>query len=103
MQASMALLSSTGGCFLAYNSRPGAPIPTPIGAKWWLAGGLLMLAVPLFTMTAIMPVNKRLMSREAEVVGDKALREDLETWGVLHSVRTLMGLGAVVCFFRALY
>ena len=75
---------------------------------WWesgqwlfLLGGVLMLANWPWTLLAILPVNRRLMATEP-AAATKDTRELISHWGVLHGVRTVLGLAATVVFLIAL-
>jgi hypothetical protein len=68
---------------------------------WWLVGGLLLAAVVPFTLIVIFPTNKRLLDPGAarDLDGVSAL---LGRWNVLHGVRSLLSLAALVIFLIAL-
>ena len=80
-----------------------------LGLAAWIAtysvadalGALAMLAGVPWTVAIILPVNKALQATAPEAAGERS-RTQLERWYVLHSVRTALGLLAVVAFFAAL-
>jgi hypothetical protein len=64
------------------------------GSVTWLVAGVLVgLAVP-FTLVVIMPTNQRLLDQTMEPDTPEAERL-LRRWGLLHLVRTLLGLVAL--------
>jgi hypothetical protein len=71
------------------------------GATAFLLGGLLMLANWPFTLIAIMPTNNILMGTAPGAAGPKS-RALIEKWGRLHSVRTMLGGLATLCFLVGL-
>jgi hypothetical protein len=83
MQATLALVAGLAG-LAAWQE---------LGGTLWLAGALLMLANWPWTLAAIMPVNRRLKSGAGE-----AAVSLLDRWAMLHTVRTLLGFAAVICF-----
>src|SRR5262245_49292853 len=62
------------------------------GASWLLAGLLLGALVP-YTLVVILPTNHRLLDPTLEPDTPEAVRL-LRRWGLLHLVRTLVGLVA---------
>ena len=67
------------------------------GDAFALPGGVLMLMNWPYTLLAINPINKRLGA-----MGDGAdPRPLIEKWGTLHSLRTLLGVLAVLVFLFA--
>ena len=71
---------------------------------WWktgdgllLVGGLLIAAAILFTLVAIMPVNRRLGASDSSADGSALLAR----WGRLHWVHTFLGLASVVAYLCA--
>jgi uncharacterized membrane protein len=91
MQAPLAIAAFVLGAFAWWES----------GQWLFLIGGLVMLANWPWTVLAIAPVNKRLMATDPAAV-TKDTREMISHWGVLHAVRTVLGLAAVVVFLIAL-
>jgi hypothetical protein len=86
MQASLAVAGGVLGLTAAWLTQ-----------DWrWLAGGLLILANWPFTLLAIMPTNRRLMTSE------KNPRPLVARWGRLHAARTALGFAATGCFLWAL-
>jgi hypothetical protein len=63
----------------------------------WLVGGLLLLLIILFTLFVILPINKRLESRELDLRSEEA-GFLLRRWGRLHAVRSILGAAAFVIF-----
>lgn len=63
----------------------------------WLVGALLLGGVIPFTLLAIMPTNKRLMAPGLNVESPEAAAL-LRRWGVLHAVRSGLGLAAFGIF-----
>jgi len=75
---------------------------------WWLtgrvaflAGALLLVANWPWTIFGIMPTNKALMATGLEDAGPQS-RALIIKWNVLHSVRTALGVLAIVAFLIAL-
>ncbi len=75
---------------------------------WWLtgrvaflAGALLLVANWPWTTFGIMPTNKALMATGLEDAGPQS-RALIIKWNVLHSVRTALGVLAIVAFLIAL-
>jgi len=75
---------------------------------WWLtgrvaflAGALLLVANWPWTIFGIMPTNKALMATGLEDAGPQS-RALIIRWNVLHSVRTALGVLAIVAFLIAL-
>jgi inner membrane protein involved in colicin E2 resistance len=71
---------------------------------WWktgddllLVGGLLVAAAILFTLVAIMPVNRRLGAGDSAADGPALLAR----WDRLHWIRTLLGLASVAAYLCA--
>lgn len=69
---------------------------------WWaesdwrlLIGALLLLANSPYTMFVIMPVNKTLMDTPEDAANEDT-RTQLQRWGRLHSVRSLLGAAATL-------
>jgi len=63
------------------------------GGAWWLAGGLLFVAVIPFTLLVIFPTNKRLLDPALDR-GSEEAGALLRRWGHLHCVRTVAGVAA---------
>jgi hypothetical protein len=78
-----------------------------IGAWWldghvfFLIGAILLLANWPWTLLAVMPTNKALMATDLEDAGPKS-RALIRRWNVLHSVRTGLGILAMLAFLIAL-
>src|SRR5687767_6718663 len=67
----------------------------------WLAGAFVLLANWPFTMSAILPTNKRLMAMTTQDAGPNS-RQLLLKWGRLHNVRSGLGTVAVLSFAAGL-
>jgi Domain of unknown function (DUF1772) len=67
----------------------------------WLAGAVAILANIPYTLIAIQPVNKALMTNGPGAAGTQT-RALVEQWAVLHAGRTLLGLIATALFLWAL-
>ncbi|CAH0495931.1 DUF1772 domain-containing protein [Novosphingobium sp. CECT 9465] len=91
IQSGLAIAGGAAGILAGY-----------LSADWrWFAGSALLLANWPFTLTVIMPVNKRLMAmpeREASA----ASRAMLIQWGKLHNIRSLLGAATTLLFAWAL-
>jgi len=83
MQATLAFLAGAAG-LAAWRE---------LGGTLWLVGALLILANWPWTLIVIMPVNNQLKAAPGD--DTTAL---LTRWGRLHTVRTLLGLAAAICF-----
>jgi hypothetical protein len=66
----------------------------------WLLGALVLLANWPFTIFVIMPTNGRLMDTPLDGVSAET-RRLLERWGMLHAVRSALGLVATLIFLGA--
>jgi Domain of unknown function (DUF1772) len=64
---------------------------------WWLVAGLLLGSVIPFTLIAILPTNKRLLSPELDRRSAEAERL-LVRWGRLHAVRSVLSVLALLLF-----
>jgi hypothetical protein len=67
----------------------------------WLAGAAAILANIPYTLIAIQPVNKALMTTQRGGAGAQT-RALVEQWALLHAGRTLLGLIATALFLWAL-
>ncbi len=74
------------------DSRRGGRASVPLGR-----GSILLLAVPPFTVTALLPIQRRL-TESGQTFSPVEAHEMLERWGRLHSVRTCLGLCAFTPF-----
>lgn len=91
MQASLAIVSGAFGLIAAWMTK-----------DWrWIAGAIFVLANWPYTILGIMPTNHKLKAI-AENDAGPASRAMLETWGRLHSVRTMLGTAATVTYVWAL-
>ncbi|WP_024275020.1 DUF1772 domain-containing protein [Hyphomicrobium sp. 802] len=70
------------------------------GKVIWLAGGAALLTNWPFTIFAIMPVNKILEETPFERANEET-RALIERWGMLHGVRSVLGLVSVGLFLWA--
>ena len=91
MQATLALLAGVGGVVSWLHGEGVA----------WLWGGLLILAVPPFTLLVIRPTNDALLAPGRDPASAET-RELLERWGRLHAVRSGLGLAASIVYVFAL-
>jgi Anthrone oxygenase len=91
MQASLALLSTLLG-LLAYwlNGNPR-----------WIFGALLIFANWPFTLVVILPINTRLHAVDAENPPPE-VPGMIRTWGMLHAVRSVLGLAATAVYLWAI-
>jgi uncharacterized membrane protein len=87
LQASLAALGllSSAAAWLT-----GAPV-------WWLTGGLLLGSVIPFTLIAILPTNKQLMSESPSLEPAEAMKL-LTRWARLHAVRGVLSVLALLLF-----
>lgn len=91
IQSGLAIAGGTAGILAGY-----------LSADWrWFAGSTLLLANWPFTLTVIMPVNKRLMAIPEREAG-AASRAMLIQWGKLHNIRSLLGAATTLLFAWAL-
>jgi Domain of unknown function (DUF1772) len=92
MQASLAVVSGAFGMITAWMTN-----------DWrWIAGAILILANRPYTMLGIMPTNHKLKAIAENDAGPTS-RAMLETWGRLHSVRTMLGMAATAIYIWALH
>jgi hypothetical protein len=61
----------------------------------WFVAAALMGAVVVFTFVGIMPTNRKLLAPGRDPASDET-HQLLRQWGVLHSVRTVLALTALV-------
>ncbi len=66
----------------------------------WLCGAVILLALLPYTLIAVMPVNRRLMSISADAA-DESVRDEVQRWGLVHAGRTLLGIAAALIFLWA--
>lgn len=67
------------------------------GVWWWVIGMIIMHLNGPFTMIKLMPVNNRLLADDIDPKADQT-GKDLEVWGKLHAVRTIIN-GLVFILF----
>jgi hypothetical protein len=91
MQASLALVSNVLGLLAAYLT----------GKPAWVLGAALILAPWPWTIFVIMPVNKVLEATPPEAA-DAGTRRLIERWGVLHAVRSALGVAATLVYLWAI-
>jgi hypothetical protein len=70
------------------------------GKVIWLAGGAALLANWPFTIFAILPVNRLLEETPLDRANDET-RALIERWGMLHGVRSVLGLFSLGLFLWA--
>jgi len=70
------------------------------GTTWLIAGILLGLVIP-FTLTVILPTNRRLLSPALAKDSPEA-RQLLDRWGKLHAVRSILSFISFFVFLCAL-
>lgn len=87
IQSGLAIAAGVSGLVAWYLSRD----------SQWLVGSLVILANWPFTLLAIFPVNKRLMSMRHQDAGPES-RAMLLKWGNLHNARSALGVLAVALF-----
>jgi hypothetical protein len=63
----------------------------------WMVGGLIIVSVIPFTLIAIMPTNKKLLSPSLDTTAEST-KELLSRWGKLHAVRSILGILALLIF-----
>ena len=68
---------------------------------YWLIGGILIVTVIPFTVIAILPTNKQLLSSSLDKNSEYA-QQLLNHWGKLHSIRSLLSLLSLLIFLYAL-
>jgi hypothetical protein len=91
MQASLALVSALLGLLAFWLDR-----------NWyWLGGALLIFANWPFTLMVILPINSRLQAADVEKPPPE-VRELIQTWGMLHAVRTALGFAAFCIYLWAI-
>lgn len=61
------------------------------GRGLWLLGALVLLANWPYTFISIMPTNRQLKATPIDQAGPQS-RAELQKWGRLHGVRTVLGL-----------
>jgi len=87
IQSGLAIIGGVCGLGAWYFSR-----------DWlWIAGSVALLANWPFTLLAIMPTNRRLKAIRPDQAKPE-IRPLLLTWGKLHSVRSVLGLGSTLLF-----
>jgi Anthrone oxygenase len=92
MQASLALASTMFGLLAFWMTR-----------DWrWLAGAALIFANWPYTLFVILPVNKSLDATLPDRAGNES-RHLIERWGLLHAVRSLLGVAATLTYLWAMH
>jgi Domain of unknown function (DUF1772) len=91
MQASLALLSGLLGLVALVTT----------GQALWLVGTVLILANWPYTLTIILPLNRKLEATAPDQA-DAGSRRLIERWGYLHAGRTALGIAAALAFLGAL-
>jgi hypothetical protein len=70
---------------------------------WWVVAGILQVSVIPFTLIAILPTNKQLLSPALDRQSVEAERL-LARWGKLHAVRSVLsGLALLLFLFLAIF
>lgn len=70
---------------------------------WWLIAGVLLGSVIPFTLIAILPTNKRLLSPTLDRQSVEAERL-LERWGRLHVVRSILsGIALLLLLYLTIF
>jgi hypothetical protein len=87
LQASLAVLSAALGFVAAYELADW---------RWALAAALILANWP-FTLLVMLPTNKRLAGCAAENANSET-RALVVRWGMLHAVRTALGLAATAVY-----
>jgi len=87
MQASLAIVA----CLSALSSW------WTNGGTTWLAGAILIGSIVPFTLTVILPTNKKLIDPTLDRSSETA-RQLLVRWARLHAVRTVCSLTALLVF-----
>jgi hypothetical protein len=90
MQASLAILGFILGILAWWHT----------GHFAWMLGALFMVANWPVTLLLIMPTNSKLMRIEPAAAGPES-RAMIQTWGALHTIRTVLGITAVLSFLWA--
>jgi hypothetical protein len=70
------------------------------GGSLWLVGSVLLVANWPYTLLVIAPVNNKLLETPVENAGPIS-RELLKQWGLLHAVRSALGLASAFAFLGA--
>ncbi|EGC40056.1 hypothetical protein DICPUDRAFT_91106 [Dictyostelium purpureum] len=116
IQASLAFISGTASLLTfgsIYNSYCRSNVVSRVvedsvrhccrckGLVWLLGGGLMLSIIP-YTLLAIQPTNKKLLSKDTDPL-DRETRSMLDAWGELHSVRTVLSMVACGTFFFGVF
>jgi hypothetical protein len=70
-------------------------------SRWWLVGGIVLLAVIPFTLLVIFRTNKQILDSALDKNSELAARL-LTRWGRLHAVRSILGLISFLIFISLL-
>jgi hypothetical protein len=90
MQASLAVTAAVSGVIRGVLG----------GGPLWIGAAAIILAVVPFTLIVIRPTNNRLLDPLRDRRSDET-RQLLESWGRLHSVRSILGVIASILFIWA--
>jgi uncharacterized membrane protein len=71
------------------------------GSVWWLAGGVLLVAVIPYTLIVALPTNNKLLDPAIDKNPELA-RRLLVRWGRVHTVRSIMSLATFLAFMLLL-
>ncbi|XP_012561309.1 uncharacterized protein LOC100205151 isoform X1 [Hydra vulgaris] len=99
LQTKMCLISVASSFGVYFSMRGSGKCPMP-----WLVAGTTMFAIIPYTLIFIRPVYTELLETEKciSVKGDSWITENLNYWSKLHSVRTVVSLGAFTLMAYAL-
>ncbi len=91
MQASLAIFSGVSALYGYFSTQN----------VLWIFGAILILANWPFTLLVIMPTNLKILAVN-ESAANAETTKMIVHWGKLHSVRTGLGIAAVITFIFAL-
>ena len=92
LQAPLALVSFLSGA--------GAWLLT--GEVGWLVAAIMIGMVVPFTLVVIMPTNRQLLDPNRQLESQE-IRDLLEKWNHLHTVRTILGLSSAILYVWLLH
>lgn len=91
MQAALAVISGGFGLAAAWQAQDW---------RWGVGAALILINWP-YTLIGIMPTNRKLNAIPRETA-DGSARILIEKWGLLHGVRTALGIAATVAYLWVL-